>query len=209
MTKNQLDYWANKERERNNRIVAAENMSHNEQMERIEDVKAQSAYLRGLASHESASLSRDQWENGGKDLLSAQIASTLAGTDLTQTKTQSAKGTTDYRKGATTKDLDAEGSTKWFGAAELGADILGNVIGNIIGPIIRKGLGNVGGAGGYAGGYSGNPYNGGYSGGNRYPSRSNDYPIGGRGAADPHVPRNFADSNGGFPNYDPSWYHLR
>lgn len=132
MTKNQLDYWANKERERNNRIVAAENMSHNEQMERIEDVKAQGAYLRGLASQTAANLDAEKWANGGKDLLAAQVANFLASAAGTEAETTETKGSSKYRRGYATEGLQKSEDGRQFlegmGDTELGADWVGSFV---------------------------------------------------------------------------------
>lgn len=126
MTKNQLDYWANKEKERNNRIVAAENMSHNEQMERNDAVKAQGTYLRGLASQSAAGLDREKWANGGKELLAAQVANFLASAAGTEAETTETKGSNKYRRGYATEGLQKSEEGRQFlegmGDTELGAD---------------------------------------------------------------------------------------
>lgn len=166
MTKNQLDYWANKEKERTNRVTEAENYRHNVRGEGIQAVSAQGAYLRGLASQQSAALNREQWDSGGKDLLQAQIANSLADAAQTEANTITTKGTSRYRKGRDVNKLEkdpdtGQGFLDVMGATELGADWFGSLIGSILEGV---GLGDVFDAAGSAAG-------------NRGAGSYNSYPI--------------------------------
>lgn len=121
MTKNQLDYWANKEKERANR-----------QSEINEAVKAQGTYLRGLASQAAANLDSEKWANGGKDLLAAQIANFLASAAGTEAETTETKGSSRYRRGYATEGLQRSSDGRKFlegmGDTELGADWAGTFV---------------------------------------------------------------------------------
>nr|AVD97084.1 hypothetical protein [Picobirnavirus sp.] len=150
MTKNQIDYWGNQEKERSNRANEAEthranveretenhrsavaketeDLRHHQADEANNALAANARMVKSLADQNNYELKLKQWNEGGKDEVAARIDKALS-------EARKTRGSRDYMKGeyydAMSYDERQIANTSYAAAdqADAWADIIGSALG--------------------------------------------------------------------------------